>query len=86
VIVIRQGDPLNYTNLDTVAHNVTSTQGLFSAPTESLGGNEPVTGVQNLAPGTYSFYCSLHPWMTGQIIVEANPASAGANDKSSRKG
>jgi outer membrane protein assembly factor BamB len=86
VIVLPQGSPLNYTNLDTVAHNVTSSQGLFSSPTESLGGSAPVSGVQNLAPGTYSFYCSLHPWMTGQIIVEANTAAAGANHKSSRKG
>jgi outer membrane protein assembly factor BamB len=70
VIVLPQGQPLNYTNLDTVTHNVTSTTGLFSAPSEGLGKSEPVAGVQNLKPGTYSFYCSLHPWMTGQIIVK----------------
>lgn len=85
VVVIRQGDPLNYTNLDTIAHNVTSTATttvtdpttgqtttvpLFSADTEGLGGSEAVNGVQSLAPGTYSFYCSLHPWMTGEVIVK----------------
>jgi plastocyanin len=70
VVLIRQGDPLNYTNLDTVTHNVVSDTGLFQSSTVGLGTTTAVNGVNTLSPGTYQFHCSLHPWMTGQLIVK----------------
>ena len=27
-------------------------------------------------PGTYSYFCALHPWMTGQVIVNAESSTA----------
>ena len=42
---------------------------LFYSKLEGLGQNENVLGVQNLKPGTYSFYCTLHPGMKGKLTV-----------------
>jgi outer membrane protein assembly factor BamB/plastocyanin len=76
VVVITKGDPLNYTNLDTVTHNVTSVEKapgggpLFQSDTVGLGKIVPVNGIGQVQSGvTYHFYCSLHPWMTGQVVV-----------------
>jgi outer membrane protein assembly factor BamB len=69
VIAITKGGSLNYTNLDTVTHNVVSDAGLFSSNTVGLGTTTAVNGVSSLASGTYTFHCSLHPWMTGTLIV-----------------
>jgi outer membrane protein assembly factor BamB/plastocyanin len=69
VVVITKGSSLNYTNLDTVTHNVISDSGSFSSNTVGLGSTVPVNGVSQLPSGTYAFHCSLHPWMTGTLIV-----------------
>ena len=31
---------------------------------------EEVVGVSSLKPGTYSFFCSLHPGMKGKLVVQ----------------
>jgi len=42
---------------------------LFYSKLEGLGQTEQVLGVENLKPGTYSFYCTLHPGMKGKLTV-----------------
>lgn len=42
---------------------------LFYSKLEGLSQTEDVLGVQNLKPGTYSFYCTLHPGMKGKLTV-----------------
>ncbi len=38
---------------------------------ELVGAGETaeVVGVDALDPGTYEFYCTVHPWMTGTLLV-----------------
>jgi polyvinyl alcohol dehydrogenase (cytochrome) len=43
---------------------------LFYSPLIGLDESENVLGVSSLKPGTYSFYCTLHPGMKGKLIVE----------------
>jgi polyvinyl alcohol dehydrogenase (cytochrome) len=42
---------------------------LFWSKLEGVTQTESVLGVQNLKPGTYSFYCTLHPGMKGKLTV-----------------
>ncbi len=69
---VGKGDTLTFDNLDTTAkHDFVSDDGLFSSPLVAGGDSAPVNGVQNLAPGTYKFHCSLHSWMHGALQVGA---------------
>jgi polyvinyl alcohol dehydrogenase (cytochrome) len=71
-IVVNQGDTLKFNNIDVTAHTLSSnTPGLFDSGVVSGGNSTVVTGVDKLAPGTYQFFCSFHPWMHGAIQVVA---------------
>lgn len=66
------GMGLDYTNLDPLApHNVVSdVPGQFSSgDLISAGQTRNVSGVENLAPGTYGFSCALHGNMKGLLVV-----------------
>jgi len=77
-IHVLPGDSVNWENADTEAHTVTSG---FSP---SLGGEGP-DGIFDSGlfgpgssfkqtfsdEGTYPYYCTLHEWMTGFVIVES---------------
>lgn len=50
----------------------TSTSRAFDSNTQFSGGfrnNQQVTFGFNFGTGTYYYYCSLHPWMHGTIVV-----------------
>jgi amicyanin len=71
VLTIQVGDTVTWTNLDQVEHTATSTAGDFDSGL--LGQNESYS-VTFTEPGTYSYLCTPHPSMTGQIVVQAAPA------------
>ncbi|HET6817327.1 MAG TPA: multicopper oxidase domain-containing protein [Mycobacteriales bacterium] len=77
VVVITQGMPLTFVNLDELAHTVTSVakdangSPLFNG-NALPGTTSTIAGADKLAPGTYSFYCSFHPNMQGTLIVEGS--------------
>jgi len=58
---------ITWTNRDEVPHNVVSTEHKFKSPV--LDTNERFSH-RFEAPGTYPYFCSIHPKMTGQIVVE----------------
>jgi polyvinyl alcohol dehydrogenase (cytochrome) len=68
-VTIQHGQSLNFTNLDVPQHDVQSNTGSFGSALISTGQSGPVTGVDKLVPGSYSFYCSLHRNMTGTLVV-----------------
>ena len=62
------GATVTWTNRDNMAHTVTSADNRFSKspvlkPGQSFSNTFPATG-------TYSYFCSIHPRMTGKIIVK----------------
>jgi polyvinyl alcohol dehydrogenase (cytochrome) len=69
-VTIQQGQSLTFTNLDAVQHDVDARDGSFESPLVGLGASTPVNGVEALVPGSYAFYCSLHPNMTGTLTVQ----------------
>lgn len=66
---IPRGTIITWTNEDGFPHTSTSdTPGLWdSGPITGNGGTFRFT--VNLAPGTYSYHCSIHPFMKGSITV-----------------
>lgn len=72
ILSVTQGQKVTWVNEDSAFHSVTS--GFYDAPTDLFdsGHLDPFEsytlsfdelGVQN-------YYCTLHPWMQGQIIVQ----------------
>lgn len=41
----------------------------FISATTGISQIVAVDGAPALAPGTYGFHCSPHPWMTGKLVV-----------------
>jgi Icc protein len=60
------GTAITWTNRDDVPHNVISTDKKFASPV--LDTDQTFTHAFD-APGTYKYYCSIHPKMTGQVVV-----------------
>src|ERR1700680_472957 len=60
------GSTITWTNRDDVPHNIVSTEQKFKSPV--LDTDEKFTHTFD-APGTYKYYCSIHPKMTGEVVV-----------------
>ncbi len=60
------GSTITWTNRDDVPHNIVSTERKFKSPV--LDTDERFSHRFDEA-GTYKYFCSLHPKMTGQIVV-----------------
>ena len=60
------GTTVTWTNHDDVPHNVVSTEKKFASPV--LDTDEKFSHTFEAA-GTFKYYCSIHPRMTGQVVV-----------------
>ena len=60
------GSAVTWTNRDDVPHNIVSTEKKFASPV--LDTDERFSHTFDAA-GTYKYYCSIHPKMTGEIVV-----------------
>ncbi len=60
------GAVVNVTNSDSDDHTVTAKDGSFGVTVPAGGQN---SFVAPSTPGTYSFYCQIHPGMTGTLVV-----------------
>jgi Icc protein len=60
------GTAVTWTNRDDVPHTVVSTERKFSSPV--LDTDQKFT-FSFREPGRYGYYCSLHPRMTGEVVV-----------------
>lgn len=62
------GDSVTWSNTGELPHTATSTSGLFDSGIVMAGESFRTTLSQ---PGTYDYLCSIHPEMTGTIVVVA---------------
>jgi plastocyanin len=60
------GTTVTWTNHDDIPHNVVSPEQKFKSPV--LDTDEMFSHTFDVA-GTFKYYCSIHPRMTGQIVV-----------------
>ena len=72
LIVIEKGKQVTWVNEDSAFHSITS--GFYDTPTDLFDSGhldpfESYTLTFDEA-GTYDYFCTLHPWMKGQVIVE----------------
>lgn len=63
---IKSGEKVTWINNDSAVHTVVS-QNLFESPVLKRGGEFSFTFTP---PGTYDYYCGIHPSMKGKIIVQ----------------
>lgn len=66
-IIIKKGTELTWTNNDSAPHTITSDAGVFQS--ENLSQGQTYKFTFNEA-GTFSYHCSIHPSMTGKVVVE----------------
>jgi 3',5'-cyclic-AMP phosphodiesterase len=66
-VAVPAGTTVTWTNHDDVPHNIVSTEQRFKSPV--LDTDQRFAHVFETR-GSYKYFCSLHPRMTGQIIVE----------------
>jgi len=66
-ITVPVGATVTWTNSDDIPHTAVSTDGVFKS--KVMDTDEKFSYTFNKA-GTYSYYCSVHPKMTGQVVVK----------------
>jgi plastocyanin len=67
-ITVEPGEMIKVTNKDSVDHTLTATDGKFN--TGDIGHNDTKSFRAPKKPGTYDFICSIHQYMTGEIVVK----------------
>jgi plastocyanin len=68
-ITVKAGDTVTWTNHDDIPHTVTSTTKVFNSTALDTDDKFAFTFV---TPGSFSYFCALHPHMTGSIVVETS--------------
>jgi amicyanin len=72
-VKVASGSIVTWTNHDDIPHNVVSTENKFASP---ILDTEQAFTFQFREPGSYRYFCKLHPMMTGTIVVDAQHAKA----------
>jgi plastocyanin len=66
IITVTAGTTVTWTNKDAVGHTVTSTTGIFNSG--SFGQSKTYSQIFT-STGSYPYFCSIHPSMTGTVVV-----------------
>ena len=91
IIDIQVGNTVTWINDDTVGHTATSgkvtdnqTGTVWDSSLIKAGGT--YTSPPFITSGTYNYFCQVHPWMTGQVIVGgAAPSQTSTNGTGTTK-
>jgi Icc protein len=71
-LTVAPGTRVIWTNHDDIPHTVVGTEKQFASPV--LDTDDRFTW-EFTKPGTYRYYCSIHPKMTGTVVISANETS-----------
>jgi amicyanin len=74
-ITVKAGTTVTWINEDDVPHTVASSGNLFKSKALDTADKFSFTFT---TPGTYDYFCSVHPHMTGAVVVEAASGSNAA--------
>ena len=67
-LTVRAGAIVTWVNDDEEPHNVTASDHSYRSPLLNTGAR---VSHRYDTPGQYAYFCSLHPHMTGRIVVTA---------------
>ena len=74
-LTVKAGTTVTWTNKDDIPHAIAAVGKQFKSKALDTGDAYSFTFT---TPGTYQYFCSLHPHMTGTIVVEAATGSNAA--------
>jgi plastocyanin len=66
-LTVPEGTTVTWTNRDDIPHTVVSTDGVFKS--KVLDTDEKFSFTFSKT-GTYPYFCSIHPKMTGKVVVQ----------------
>jgi plastocyanin len=66
-ITVPVGATVTWTNRDDIPHTAVSTDGVFKSKVMDTDEKFSYTFTK---AGTYAYYCTIHPKMTGQVVVQ----------------
>lgn len=66
-LTVSVGTTVTWTNRDDIPHTVVSTDGVFKSKARDTDEKFSYTFTK---AGEYPYYCSIHPKMTGKIVVQ----------------
>ncbi len=67
-VVVKPGETIKVTNKDSVTHTLTASDGKFN--TGDVMPHQTKSFKAPTKPGTYDYICSIHQYMTGEIVVK----------------
>jgi amicyanin len=65
-LVVKRGTTVSWINDDDIPHTVVATDGSFKSKVLDTGDHFSVTFAK---AGQFSYFCSIHPHMTGKVVV-----------------
>ena len=65
-VTVPAGSAVTWTNNDDIPHAIRAVDGSFHSRALDTGDSYSFTFAK---PGTYAYFCSIHPKMVGKIIV-----------------
>jgi plastocyanin len=66
-VTVKVGTQITWTNGDDIPHTVVSSDNAFKSKTLDTDEKFSFTPTK---PGTYSYFCSIHPKMTAKVVVQ----------------
>ncbi len=66
-VTVKVGTQITWTNRDDIPHTVVSSDDAFKSKALDTDDKFSFTPTK---PGTYNYFCSLHPKMTAKLVVE----------------
>ncbi|WP_280680549.1 cupredoxin family copper-binding protein [Kitasatospora sp. MAA19] len=68
-LTVKAGTTVTWTNTDSDAHTVTSKQGSGGPLQSAALATNDTYSYTFTQPGTYPYYCTIHPFMTATVEV-----------------
>jgi amicyanin len=71
-LTVKAGTTVTWTNKDDIPHAIAAVDKGFKS---KVLDTDDAYSFTFTTPGTYAYFCSIHPHMTGTIVVEATTGS-----------